>query len=342
MLLQNENDNIPEQERTNYEPTDEFRAIQEESRGLSHDEIKAFHDDSKQVDEKLRNRLSDVFKRELESRSSRLQYASQLLNNPKTNKQLKLYQNIDADTFHDIFEIVQKYLPKGDAVDIHEASDYINNKNYLTSDGLSGFSITPEGDLISVFSLGETGFLRTIQPIIQKQAKTLDCFNSKLQPLQDMYSKTLGFKTASVLDFNYDILVEFKGKEYADYFVKTYGESPVAFMINTNKAVETKHFNKEQYDEAKDYQQSFIDAKDIYHQTAKQKKINGYFDSDLKVIVLGENLNNGTLPHEMAHFFLDRTFELWRDNQGTKEFRNYFDRIAEFYLLPKAGFRIFY
>ena len=31
----------------------------------------------------------------------------------------------------------------------------------------------------------------------------------------------------------------------------------------------------------------------------------------------------------MAHFFLDRTFELWRDNQGTKEFRTLFDRIAE-------------
>ena len=262
LLLQNESNNIQEKERVNnYEPTDEFRAIQEESRGASREEVELFHNGSKQIDEGIRDRLSRIFERQILSSSGSNRDVNALsLINPKTNKQLKLYQNIDADTFHDIFEIVHNYLPKGDAVDIHETSDYINNKNYLTSDGLSGFSITPDGDLVSVFNLGEKGFLQTIAPIVKEKVKTLDCFNSKIQALPEIYAKTLGFKTASVLDFNYDILVEFKGKEYADYFVKTYGESPVAFMINTDKEVETRHFNKDQYGEAKDYQQSFIDT----------------------------------------------------------------------------------
>lgn len=34
---------------------------------------------------------------------------------------------------------------------------------------------------------------------------------------------------------------------------------------------------------------------------------NGYYDAELKVIVLGRNMNTMTLPHEMAHFWLDNT-----------------------------------
>ena len=66
-------------------------------------------------------------------------------------------------------------------------------------------------------------------------------------------------KTASLLDFNYDILVESKGKAYADFFVKTYGEAPVAFMVNTDEDIKTEKFNKDQYDEAVAYRDSFVD-----------------------------------------------------------------------------------
>lgn len=39
---------------------------------------------------------------------------------------------------------------------------------------------------------------------------------------------------------------------------------------------------------------------------------NGYYDAELKVIVLGWNMNTMTLPHEMAHFWLDNTFSMFK------------------------------
>ena len=38
--------------------------------------------------------------------------------------------------------------------------------------------------------------------------------------------------------------------------LKTYGESPVHFMVNTDQEVEVKHFNKDQWEDAYNYQQS--------------------------------------------------------------------------------------
>lgn len=40
--------------------------------------------------------------------------------------------------------------------------------------------------------------------------------------------------------------------------------------------------------------------------------VNGYYDAELKVIVLGRNMNTMTLPHEMAHFWLDNTFSMFK------------------------------
>ena len=242
--------------------TNEFRELQEASRRLSNKDVEAFHNGSKTVDDGIRRQLSMVFRREISNTNGLLWNGNTSVVNAKTNKKFDIIKNVDAKLFYDIFEIVQKHLRSGDAVDLHSVQDYKNTKNYLSEDGLSGFSITKEGDLISVFSLSKGGgFLQAIREFVKQEgAKTLDCFNSDLQNLPLIYSKTLGFKTASVLDFNYDMLVEDKGQEYADYFVETYGKAPVAFMVNTDADVQTKHFNKDQYDEALEYRNSFIEA----------------------------------------------------------------------------------
>ena len=72
-----------------------------------------------------------------------------------------------------------------------------------------------------------------------------------------MYNKIFGFKIASVLDFNYDLLVELHGKEYTDNFVKLHGKAPVIFMVNTEKEVITKHFNCNEYEKALEYRNSY-------------------------------------------------------------------------------------
>lgn len=269
-----------------YKPTNDFRRIQEASLQLSDNDIQMFHNGSKRIDDSTRGILEAAFRGQINASRDSVRYVDKSIVNNKTGKEFTIHKNINGTLFHDIFEIVQKYLPNGDCVDVHDikSSDwsigYEKCKCYLAEDGLSGFAITPSGDLISVFNLGKQGFLYSIKDYVKAEgAKTLDCYQSKVQPLATIYSKTLGFKIASILDFNYDILLEDKGKKYADYFVKTYGESPVHFMVNTNADVQSQHFTENQYEQAVEYQKSFVNK-------SNSENINKYsLSSDTKTLL---------------------------------------------------------
>lgn len=254
------NNAVENQINTEYNGGDEndFRRIQEESRRVSEKEQQLFHSGDKEIDESLRRRLSGTFERILKTRSGLSGNDYGLLENTGN---FEIYKNVDAETFHDIFEICQKYLKFGEMVDLHDIKStkdsigYDSTINYLSSDGLSGFSITKDGDLISVFNLSDKkGWLRAISNEVKANAKTLDCYNSMKQPLSEFYSKKFGFKTASIMDYN---------MEYDhDNIAKNHNSPQVAFMVNTDADVETKHFTKDQYDEAKAYQMSFAENKD--------------------------------------------------------------------------------
>ena len=154
-----------------YVRTDEFRNLQAESQRMSDEDTKLYHTGSKQLDDEVRRRLSRTFGLELKSANSKRIYSIRTLLNPKTNNNVNIYEGVDGSLFHDCFEISRKYLRNGELVDLHEVKTtedgigYDDCDNYLSEDGLSGFSITPDGDLISVFNLNtEKGFLKTIAP----------------------------------------------------------------------------------------------------------------------------------------------------------------------------------
>nr|ACM90951.1 hypothetical protein pc1742 [uncultured bacterium URE12] len=247
-----------------YEATDDFRRIQEESNRLDEDTISSLHRGSRKFGDDERRRLGGVYERLL-SRSPSLWHRNEFdlryVNEKKGIDNVFVIGSVHHHLFHDIFEINRKYLQNGDLVDLHE--DYSDCKCFITSDGLAGFAIEPDGNLVSVFSLNpknKKGFIHAIKDFIREQgANKLDCFISKAQPLNEIYEKTLGFKTASILDFNYEVLAESKGKEYADNFVKTHGEAQVAFMVLNDNEVPERHFAKDQYSNAKAYQISQAD-----------------------------------------------------------------------------------
>lgn len=234
---------------------EEFRRLQEKSRAkhfVGHEERS---DDSENY-ERLRERLPAVLSGEMERRGY----------HAGTNRVLHLTSakgtsfdvvEVDAQTFRDMFEISRKYTQNGELVDIHpvktteDSVGYEECVNILALDGLCGFSVTPSGDLISVFNgSGKKGFLYAIAPEVRLRAKTLDCYISDKQDLMTMYSKVFGFKTASIMEHNpvYD----------HDGIAKNHGNPKVAFMVNSDKPVVTRHFGKEEYDAAQAYQQSYI------------------------------------------------------------------------------------
>lgn len=241
-----------------YVRTDEFRNLQAESQRMSYEDTQAYWSGSRKIDDEVRGRLSRAFGLELRPTNSKRVLSVRTLLNPKTNNTVNIVEGVDASLFHDVFEISRKYLRNGELVDLHDVETtedhgigYKYCDNYLSEDGLSGFSITPDGDLISVFNLNtERGFLKTIAPIVKEKAKTLDCYASPNQNLMVMYEKIFGFKTASIMDYN----MEFDH----DNIAKNHEEPKVAFMVNTENDVEVKNFTKEKYDEAVEYRNSFI------------------------------------------------------------------------------------
>lgn len=51
-------------------------------------------------------------------------------------------------------------------------------------------------------------------------------------------------------------------------------------------------------------------ARSSLSQFLQGRRVNGFYDPELDVIVLGRNSNTGTLPHEMAHFWANTMFNL--------------------------------
>lgn len=224
---------------------DEFRRIQEESNRMSDEELQRYRNGSKKISDELYGRLSEVYRRRLDSFRSSNSDSSRVL---KLND-FNIIENVDSKLFHDIFEINRCYLENGELVDLHDSYD--DCICYISENGLSGFAIAPTGDLISVFNVGrQRGFLRAISSIVKEKATTLDCYVSSKQDLQSMYGRVFGFQTASIMDYN---------MEYDhDNIAQNHGMPQVAFMVNSKETIETKHFNKDQYEEAVDYQKQVL------------------------------------------------------------------------------------
>lgn len=239
-----------------YARTDEFRKLQTESQRMSAEEWNFYLRGGE--NEIVRRRISAVLQRQMDAfRSSGGSYDGVLTLSGKGN-QFNIYEGVDPSLFHDIFEVSRKYLRNGELVDLHDVETtedgvgYNDCYNYLSEDGLSGFSITPDGDLISVFNASEKGgFLRAISDVVKTKVKTLDCYASPNQNLMEMYQKTFGFKTASVMDYN---------MEYDhDNIAENHNKPKVAFMVNSDADVELREFGKDAYDEALAYRNSFLD-----------------------------------------------------------------------------------
>lgn len=293
------NQNMLYNERTNTEGSveNEFRRLQEESRNISDKEQQLYRRGSKEINDNLRRRLSRVLGERVESSRSSNSDDARVLKDSKSGNEFEVYENVDGKTFRDVFEIARTYTRNGELVDLHPVESgeyetgYNDTMNYVSKDGLSGFAITKDGDLISVFNANnKRGWLRAISPIINEKAKTLDCYMSENQPLHEMYEKIFGFKVASVMDYNMDY--------DHDDIAKNHNMPQVAFMVKTNNDIETKHFNKDQYDEAESYRNSLVDKEGTSDSSFSDEKLpdkNVTFED----INFEENGNEGAKPVEV-------------------------------------------
>jgi len=103
----------------------------------------------------------------------------------------------------------------------YSIDDYIKirAKIWLSSDGKSGFAITSDGELISVFSLVKGRGDEIVKQAIKMGAKRLDCLGDKLKNLYERH----GFKVVRVVPFD----EKYAPKEW-DY--AKFGKPPLYIM----------------------------------------------------------------------------------------------------------------
>lgn len=243
------------QNNEDYERTDEFRRIQKASSQLSEEQISLYHRAAKQLSENEQRLLASAYERLLSRDSNG--GLKQWFNLTGKGNTFQVAQ-VSGKLFHDIFEINRKYLENGELVDLHD--DYSDCKCFLSSNGMQGFAIEPDGNVVSVFSLNpndfvnQRGFLYAIKDFMIAEGGThLDAYASEKQNLEAIYQKVFGAKTASVMDYNMDY--------DHDDIAANHGEPKVVFMVIGNEDVETRYFGKDEYDEAVTYQQSQLPAR---------------------------------------------------------------------------------
>lgn len=246
-----ENKNSKENGTEEYKATDEFRRVQEAVRKGSQGQRKSIYDGDLSTDQ--RQRLANVLRGQLGSIDSFIHGSSRTVTNQRKGTSFNIHSEVNPKLFHDMFEVVRYYTQNGELVDLHD--DYSDAKCFLTEDGTAGFAIEPDGNLVSVFNLGTTkGFLSAIKDLARAEgANHLDTYVNSKENLQRIYEVTLGFHTAATMDYN---------MEYDhDNIAKNHGNPQVVFMID-HEVTEPKHFDKDSYDAAQQYQLSQL-SKDV-------------------------------------------------------------------------------
>ena len=136
---------------------------------------------------------------------------------------------------------------------------------------------------------------------------------------------------------NYNVIPSVYGKDNFENFIINNLKENNLLYINENKAdvirpsslqllgVYNTNLSNNNYITKEDIVNTNITTTE---DTILNQNANGFFDSELKAIVLGSDFNFGTLPHEMAHFFLDKNFKIWKQGNAPEKFMKDFNAIA--------------
>lgn len=155
----------------------------------------------------------------------------------------RVIYKVDSITFKNIFTENRKYLFNGDSTSNPSTNDYKNSECYLMSNGLSGFAITNDGWLISMFSNDENiKFGKIASKIIQEKANKLVLVKGDKEEnhLEDYYAKNWNFiKIAETIDDSkYKEIYD--GNDFLDNYIARKGIPKHIFMVNKRKILDGK------------------------------------------------------------------------------------------------------
>lgn len=162
---------------------------------------------------------------------------------------------VNSKTFVSAFSFNRHFLYRGDYTAPPGENNYKDDECFLTEDGLSGFAITKNNWLVSLFSNQPwKGFLKMIVPMLQRATKLVCIVNENNEGLVQAYQNTLGFKIIARTVDDLEIMKEYYGKDFIESFVLNYGHPHHVFMYrptpekdNLKVKVFTDYFEAEAY-----------------------------------------------------------------------------------------------
>ena len=150
------------------------------------------------------------------------------------NEKIRLLE-VDGETFSSIFSINRRFLFRGDYTAPASENDYSSARNFLTDEGLSGFSVSNDGWLTSLFSnASRRGFLKNVSMFIKNIANKLVCIvgcdikNSKLIKL---YAKYFNFKIVAMTIDDTKLMALHHGQKFTRNFLKFNERLYHVFMV---------------------------------------------------------------------------------------------------------------
>ena len=150
---------------------------------------------------------------------------------------------VDDVVFKNCFDVNRIYLYRGSFTAPSYENDYINATNYLTEDGLAGFSISDSGWISSLFSNEEWhGFTEMIIPYVNNANKLVCIGSEKELHLINLYKHILNFNVVATTINDNDLMRIHHGDDFMDNFIKNYGYIYHIFMIR-NHVNEINRFN---------------------------------------------------------------------------------------------------
>lgn len=159
---------------------------------------------------------------------------------------------VSGAVFKPLFIENRRYLYKGEFTAPSIENDYLNSRNYVTEDGLAGFSLTGSGWLVSLYSnYTEKGFARAVKDHIIKSAYKLVCIVSEQEGsdgLVRMYEDLYGFRKYARTINDTVVMGEHYGDEFIQKFIKENGAPYHIFMIGKDAVGVT-----DSYPEFEDY-----------------------------------------------------------------------------------------
>ena len=139
---------------------------------------------------------------------------------------------VDGKRFSEIFNINRMFLYRGDFTAPVDENDYASSQNFVTEDGLAGFSISSHGWLTSFFSnYPKGGFTDCVKGFLAGKVRKLVCISTEESlGLVRLYEDCLGFKAVARTINDTKIMTEYYGEEFIESFIAHNGDPFHVFM----------------------------------------------------------------------------------------------------------------